>query len=60
MNIPGLDELARRKLTRKEFLQVMGLTVMSIIGVTRFLQYDQTSKKDSKKPLDYGEFDYGA
>lgn len=64
LKIQNYQKLLQKQLTRKEFLRVTSLMILSIVGVSRMLEdidssvSSADSKKD-KKQLDYGEYNYG-
>lgn len=58
------DDLFERQLSRKQFLQVIGATILSVIGFTSFIknlakftQNNRTSQQESG--FNYGETTYG-
>lgn len=65
MNIPKLNQLLEKEVSRKEFLQHMGVITVGILGITalqtRFNQsIDQQVKKvSSKSSNSYGTRTYG-
>lgn len=64
MNIKLHQELFNKQLTRKQFLQVIGATILSVIGFTAFItNLNQFAQNKPSTPtdigLDYGESAYG-
>lgn len=60
MQLHNFQELLQRKLTRKEFLQVIGLMLLSVIGVGGMLRNINSSlEPKTKKPDNYSESSYG-
>lgn len=61
INSRDFQKLLQRKLTRKEFLQVVGLMILSVIGVSSVLSNVNKSLSNSsdKNLTDYGESSYG-
>lgn len=60
IDMQNFQNLLKKKLTRKEFLQVSGLMMLSIIGVRGMLKnIDSSLSHHSKKSDDYGESTYG-
>jgi hypothetical protein len=57
----NLQQLLQRKLSRKEFLQVIGLTLLSLIGVNSMLRnIDKSLSTQSRKnETVYSEDPYG-
>lgn len=56
----NIQELLKRELTRKEFLQVTGLMLLSIVGISGILKNMNNSlSPQAKKSDDYGESSYG-
>lgn len=56
----NIQALLKRQLTRKEFLQVTGLMILSVIGVSGMLKNMNNSLgSQAKTPDDYGEHSYG-
>lgn len=57
---PNLQQLLQRQLTRKEFVQVAGLMLLSVIGVSGMLRNMNNSLAPKPKQSDeYGESSYG-
>lgn len=59
-DIAGIKDLLKKQVTRKEFLQVMGLSVLSIIGVDKLLETSPTNRVNiAGSNVDYGADEYG-
>jgi len=61
INSHEFQKLLQRKLSRKEFLQVVGLMILSVIGISGMLANVNKSLNSAsgKAQSDYGESDYG-
>lgn len=58
-DISQLKQLLRKQVTRKEFLQLVGLGVLSLVGVTKLLGNVAPTTKTSGGNIDYGVDEYG-
>lgn len=61
VKIPALQELLEKEVTRKEFLQMVGLMILSVIGVGSVLaNLDKSlTTKTANNDDDYGISSYG-
>lgn len=57
----NIQELLKRKLTRKEFIQVIGLMLLSILGISSLLRNIDRSlgAKTKDDPTKYSSNQYG-
>lgn len=54
MQLPPVGELLHTKMSRKQFLQTLGLLILTAVGVSAFIRFSQ-NRRNPDKPIQYGQ-----